>query len=563
MKIKREWLEYGMLLLTLALLLWLGPGQIWAHQIDHGYPYAYNAADTFQHQGRAAGILHVGDYQYEPMERVSGFFAEFPGYYPPTVSQLGALWAAFPRLDTYLTTPALIFLSTIISAALIYFIIRRFNKIVALLSLPLFLYMFSTPVAMRYFTWGHWPGIFGQLFIIMLAWVVLERDMPGWILFIIIALTGAFMAYTSYVIPTAILIIALLALLLWKGELKLKRILKLAIAAIVFLIIVSRFALIFVNVWSPLMEQQTVLTDWPGGGGAPQFAELGAIRYLIILGVILSIVILGQQFLKKKITQPLVILFGLLMLGLGYANAIGFHKRAFFVRLYWPIYLSLFLGLILYYGGKMLLQQSGMKWNTTIATAVTLILILTITLTIEKPDAGQGSLNQQLWDGITWLRDETPPDTTFAIMYGDVFVGDIFLNLQRHHFLIEKDEYYELIQNNSVRRHMYSTIGTNWYPWAVVPEDLSKENPIIWNWEYDFNLIEGNLWKDRDICDWDYVLFTKQSYQPILVQYGLYIANIMTENEWINIAYQNDLVVILHNTQKGDACIEDHDLQQG
>ncbi len=560
--LKGEWLEYALLLLTLTLLLWLGPGTIWAHQVDHGYPYAYNAADAFQHQARAEGILLIGDYEYEPMERISGVFAEFPGYYPPTVSQLGALWAAIPGLETYHTTPALVFLSIFVSGALMYFIIRRFNKIMALLSLPLYLYLFSTPVAMRYFTWGHWPGIFGQLFIFLLAWTVLERDMPGWILFILIALTGVFMAYTSYVIPTGIIILAALGLMLRNGELRMNRILTLALAAPVFLLIVSRFAIIFINVWGPLMEAQTVVRDWPGGGGAPVFAELGAIRLLVVCGAILSVVILSQQFLKKSVTKPLIILFGLVMFGLGYANAIGFHKRAFFVRLLWPIYLSVFLGILLYYAGQMLLKQLGIKWNLALGVGVTAILLITIAATISKPSAGAGTMNQQLWDGITWLRDTTPENATFAVMYGDVFVGDLLWNLQRHHFLIDKGGYVEAFKNNSVKRYPLGVIGTNVYPFTIIPEDLHKKNPVFWGWEEDSSLAEKNLWKERDICAWDYILFTKQSYQPALTQYGLYIANLLLEKEWIDIVFQNDEVAILHNSNTGDACIEDQQIKQ-
>lgn len=562
LSLRREWMEYALLILTLGILLWLGPGSIWAHRIDHGYPYAYNAADAFQHQARAQGILRIGDYEYEPMERISGVFAAFPGYYPPTVSQLGALWAAIPGLETYHTTPALVFLSVLMSGALMYFIIRRFNAIMALLSLPLFLYLFSTPVAMRYFTWGNWPGIFGQIFLFLFAWTVLDRDMPGWILFILVALTGTFMAYTSYVIPIGILLLAALGLMAWGGKLKPARIVMLALAFPVFLLAVSRFAIIFLNVWGPLMEEQAVLTDWPGGGGAPVFAELGAIRWLVVGGAVFSVAILYQHLRRKRVTKSLIIIFSLLMFGLGYANAIGFHKRAFFVRLLWPLYLSVFLGILLYHAGAALLRQSGRRWSLALAAGVTSLLLLAVALTVQRPDAGQGTLDRQLWEGITWLRDTTPDNATLAIMYGDVFVGDLLWNVQRHHLLIDKEGYVEALRNNSVKRYMLSTIGTNWYPFTTIPEDLRKENPVFWGWKWDDSLPRKTLWQERDICAWEYILFTKQSYQPVLAQYGLYIASLLQEKEWIGRAFENDRVVILHNTRTGDACIEDQQIQQ-
>lgn len=569
---KREWLEYGTLLIVLGLLFWLGPGTIWDHKIDYGYPYAFNAEDTFHHQARTEGILRVGHYKYEPIEHVTGIYPDYPGYYPPGFSQLATVWTAFDGLESYHTTPGLMFLSTLASAGLMYFLIKKFNPKVALLSLPLFIYLFSSSVAMRYFTWGHWPSIFGHTFLLLIGWGFSQLEIAHWEILLILIFTGGVMTYTSWMIMVGMFLVLFLIMHTAKKGLHPTFLLKLGFIGIGTIVLSSRYLIIFYNILITLKSANRVLlaplTGWPGGGGVltPQMfgTVLGLVKlwWLILIGAVLAAIILVLRFKQDKNSKSWApLLFSITMLGLGYSHYIGFGKRAFLLRLFWPLYLSIFFGLFVYHTGNLIFRQLKMRWNTAIISILVGALVLVVFFTVPRSSSGSGMMTPDLWEAITWLRDDTPKHTTFAIMYGDVLGSDMLWNLHRHHFLIDKEGYIEALQNLTVKRHYSSIISSHIYSFRIVPADHHKKNPLFWGWEWNMSL-DYLLRRDRDICAYDYILFTKHSREPVLAQYGLYIANLLLEKPWITVAFENNYAFILHNAKIGDACIEEQKIQQ-
>lgn len=561
-KLKKEWLGQCVLLFTLALLLWLGPGRIWGHRIDHGYPYAFNAADAFQHQSRTEGILRIGDYRYEPMEHLQGEYPEFPGYYPPIPSQLGALWASFPGLESFHTMPGLVFISTILSAALMYVLVRRFNAVIAILSLPLYGYLFLSQITFTYYTWGHWPALFGQVFLVLLAWAVSRMETRGWEIVLALALIGSFMAYTAWTVFGGIFLGAFLVLYMVREKGIVPLLIKLALAGGIALIVTSRVLVFFLNIWMRVNPYtQRVFTEWSGGGGVPALGFPGIPLALLAAMSLLAAYTLASSVRQKDKPLPssIPLLFSITMFVLGFSNYYGFTKWAFFIRLFWPLYLSPFLGLTVYQGGRILLQK--LKWSAPLAGIVALAALLIITAAVEKPAGGEGVMNRQLWEAFTWLRDSTPPDSDVWVMYGDGFVGDMLWNLQKPHYFVTNEAYVQALQNMSVHRYYLSGLGTNSYPYWVIPQTLEKRNPLCWGWAFNSSNT-SRVVRERDLCSTDYILFTKQSYQPILAQYGLYIANLLLEKPWMTTAFQNDYALVLHNAKTGDACIEDQRIEQ-
>jgi hypothetical protein len=52
-------------------------------------------------------------------------------------------------------------------------------------------------------------------------------------------------------------------------------------------------------------------------------------------------------------------------------------------------------------------------------------------------------------------------------------------------------------------------------------------------------------------------VFDKTSRQPVLAQYNLIIANDLIKKDFINPVFENQLVVILKNSNLGADCIEE------
>ena len=70
--------------LFISLLLYIGPGAIFNHELSHEYPYGYMASDAFQHQVRAEAIKDAGNFRYEA-EYISKGFEKVVGRYPPVI----------------------------------------------------------------------------------------------------------------------------------------------------------------------------------------------------------------------------------------------------------------------------------------------------------------------------------------------------------------------------------------------------------------------------------------------------------------------------------------------
>ena len=562
LSLKREWLEYGMLFIVLGILLWIGPGRIWDHRIDQGYPYAYNAADAFQHQSRAAGIAIIGDYKYEPVHHFAGAPPEFPGYYPPLFPQLGALLIVTSGLKSFISVPGLLFFSTIISAALMYLLIRRFNPTVALLALPLFPFVFLNQAISNAYTWGHWPQMTGQVFLIFVAWILSQLPFEKWEILLLCGLSGTVLMYTGHAVMAALFMMVFIITYVLKNGLRFDFLARLALIALGVIIISFQYLIYFLNIWAPLQLRLTsLITEWRSGGGVFTLGGFLTLKWMVLTGVVVGALLLIQQARKKDSGKWVPILFSLTMLALGYANYIGFGKRAFFIRSFWPFYLSLFLGLAIYTLGKILLPRVNLKWKTSFAIVVSTTLLLIVLLVMPSIATGSGLMNPPLWDGLMWLQQATPEDARILFWYGDGFVGDNTWNIWRYHQYVQTEDYIAALQNLSVRRHYYTSIVSDSFPYFVIPIDLHKKNPLFWGWTWN-NTYDFRMRAYRDICEMDYFVFAKGSRQPVLAQYGLYIASKLLEKDWITEAFQNEYILILRNGQPGDTCIEDHKIQQ-
>lgn len=561
LSLKREWLEYGLLLLVIGVLLWIGPGRIWEHRIDNGYPYGYLAADAFHHQARAAGIATLGNYRYEPIEYFTGDNPTFPGFYPPVFSQTGAVWSTLTGLESYHTAPGLTFFAALAGAALMYLIIRRFNPTVALLSLPLYPFMFLTQATVNGFTWGHWPQVTGLVFVVFIGWVVSQLSTRGWEVLLFWGVVGSIMTYTAHTIMAGLFLLIFLIVYTMKNGIKKGIALRLGLVGVAAGIATAWFLVIFKNVLLAVNPYKfNILTDWVGGGGILTGGDFGILWWVVLAGVVLATVSF-VQLAKKNEGSYVPLLFSMVMLALGYTNYIGFEKRAFFIRLLWPVCLSLFFGLAIYSLGKLLLGLIGWRWSAPLALIVSLVLILVVLAKVPPIMTGPGVMNQGFWDSLVWLRDSTPKDARLVFMYGDGFIGDDLWNVERYHLRVLPEDYVAALQNGSVRRHYLSTINTETFAYCVVPMDLYKKNPISWGWtwniSYDYRLV-----RERDICSLDYLVFAKTSYQPILAQYNMYIATRLLEKPWITEAFSNEDMLILKNEKPGEACIENHQIEQ-
>src|SRR3989344_3293404 len=127
--------ELIVLVIVVCLALFVSIGAVWDSKIAHDFPFGYSASDAFQHQIRAESIKDMGNYQKEAAYIAKGF-DDVVGFYPPLIYHLAISLSAVSGLQTYDIIFFIVFAAAVLSIVMMYFIIRKFNKSVALLSLP-------------------------------------------------------------------------------------------------------------------------------------------------------------------------------------------------------------------------------------------------------------------------------------------------------------------------------------------------------------------------------------------------------------------------------------------
>ena len=538
-------LEKPYLALIFALLLILGVSNLFDHRLKHEFPWAYGASDAFQQQTRVEGIKDAGNYRLEPFYIVKGY-KDVLGYYPPVIHHLGVVLHFASGIPVYDTVYFMVFFNAILAALVMYIMIRKYSKHIAMLALPLSILIFSNKTYIG-FLWGHWASITGQLFVICTFWTLSRIEIEK-IEFILGLFIGALaLSHTSELIDGVgfILVYGIWRVLTKGFTLSFAK--KIIIAGIISGLIGFYNLFIFVNSYMIVNPYKfDISKDW---GGTPVL-YLSDFRLLLLfmgLGLVMSIIML------KKF--DIAALAGMYMLGIGYANYIGFGIRAFQPRLLWPIYFSFFFGFGLY----TIVKFTSQKLRSVSVLILSLLFLLALSSVIPIPNvptyykiSSPGIMDKWHWDAFQWISKNTNEDAKVYFFYGDVYDQDAILrNSKRFHAQVVPEYFVELIKNRSIER-VYNT---------EFPADHGAGMPYMKSFlkiglhqKEEEDLL---VWKSTaDVCIFDYFVFDKFSRQKVLTDFNLLIANEML-NKGAQVVFQNELVVIMKNNKVGADCIEE------
>ena len=529
-----------------SFLVFLGLGTLWNHQLKHDFPYGYFASDAFQHQTRAQGIKDAGNYKNEPFYIVFGI-RNVVGYYPALIYHLSAILSYISGLEVYDTIYFLPFLFASLASIIFYFCIRKLSTNVAILSMPLAILLFYSG-AYTGFTWGNWPSLLAQFFLIAFFWCLANIDIEKSFLFFAFFLSAIIMSHTSEAIFGSLIAMAYVLYLLIKKRLTKGIIRNIIVGLLLMLIISSYYLIIFKYIWMARQPYTlSVVKEW----GAPTL-YLKDLKLIIIIlfgiGLISGIAMLIQ--LKNTNAFPFII--SLLMLLFSYANYVGFGDRAFQIRYFWPIYISTLLGLSLYQIAKLIYKKWGITHSIVASSVIFLILAFSNLsfLPTYKKISSQGIMDGLHWSALNWLGKNTEGNAVIYFFYGDVYNQDAVLrNSKRAHKLIVPQDYVDAIQKKEVRR-FYDTES---------PGDGGGGAAIrngIFSFVFRLDEIEKELAGKKDICQYNYYVFDKKASQPVLAQYNLVIANEMLKRDFIKPVYDNEMSLVLKNNKPGGDCIE-------
>jgi hypothetical protein len=290
---------------------------------------------------------------------------------------------------------------------LMYYILKRLNWKIGLLSLPLALFIFM-PNFIFGILWGRQPTMFTEVFLIALFWLIpLAEKKHSWIL-IGILIASLFLGHPPQVLfGVAYLFLYFIIKFLKEKKISKNTIIFLSLAIVLSLLISAFYINIFqntINKVSPL--KLGALTPDAPGNRFVFFSDFKLFSYVIILGLIISFLIKNKEALFPAI----------FMLFIGFTNYI-LDKRGIETRFMWPIFLSGLIGLAIY---KFIPKKRKLSNIITIATTVIIsILILNFYYT---PQLTKGSIvNYDQWEALSYMNQNSPERSKILFFYGNPY----------------------------------------------------------------------------------------------------------------------------------------------
>lgn len=264
------------------------------------------------------------------------------------------------------------------------------------------------------------------------------------------------------------------------------------------------------------------------------------------MGLILAII----SFAKKR---HLALLFSFFVLLISFANYTGFGRHAFRIRAFWPVYLAVFFGFALYYGGKIVVKEWKVYHSAILMGVVSLILLSGAPFLTKIPltPAG-GIMDQYHWDMFSWLKANTEKSSTVFYFYGDIYSHNALLrNSERRNVEINRNNYIDAVQGGSFSRYMNATIhGDGGGVWYAYRKGL---------FDYGYHFTEKGreyFYGTKDLCGFEYYIFDKVTgitqLQP-LIQANLAIEKTY-EKSGMSAVFENPVVKVLKNNNVGGDC---------
>lgn len=543
-KLNRHYIEALVLILTLSIFIWFGLATSWQHKISHDLPVNFRAADAFWNTEFANYLKQRGSYDVYGAY-YSGGYDDAVAHLPPMMYHISVIFSNMSGIEVYDSIYFFLYVSILISILTAYILVRKFNWHIAVLSLPACFLVFTNPFDVG-ISWGQWSFLIGSLFVLPVFFSFGMLEVKGaWMLFAAF-FTGLMLTNFPQFGIVGFFIFLYLTVNFFINKSKVfSMIRKLILSGIVVLIFSIYWLIIFASTLGSTVPFLSTVKPLRSevGFAVVVFSDLGFIGWFVLLGVVISVFFL----LKKKSFPIYVFLF---MFFIGFGNYFLFGKRSLQLRFLWPIYSSIFIGILLYFVLKLIIR----KCNYLCSAGLFFILLVSMIWFSYKGPVTGGLMDPYHWESLNWIKDTTPPDSKIVYFYGDSFSQKSPLSSsQRLSYLIGISDLAESFENKTMRRDLLSELideGSSGF--AYRKSAFSFGYHAIE--DSKTNIVIGN--KRRDICSfYDYFVFDKlSSYQPALAQLNMLVREELLKHDFKEV-FSNNIVSVLQNTNKGADCI--------
>jgi len=545
LKLNSNLFESIFLIVVFFTLLLAGVGVLWDHKISHEFPYSYLASDAFQDLDIAQNVKDSGNYRYYSISGGIGN-KDVVGQYVPILFTLPVLFSYSSGLEVYDSIYLMMFLLSSFGSIMMYLLIRKFNKSVAILSLPLSLFLFNGPFYVA-FTWGQWGYLLGSYFLIAAVWAITKLEIKYSFILLGVILSGNFHAHPSEAMYIAGFgFVYLFFNSLMDKKINLKAIKNYLYSIILFVIISFNYIIIFKNTFfkGNTGGKLVDLANPTSFGWKPLFLSSFDFLYiLIIIGVLISLF-----FIKKKNLAG--ILLGWFMLVVGYTNYLGgtLGSRSMQSRFFWPIYLGVFVGLLFYVLLKFVFKKRIFLYSILVSLALLIAIFNLYTDRFTTP----GIMNQYNWESLDWIKKNAGAESKILFFYSDVYTHNSPVRqTNKSNFLVKGDyDFYEfLMQNRSIKRKF-----------TVRPEGESS-NSLPKRLSF-FKFEERTApFGEYDICKFNYFvldILPQSSRQPYLIQANNIVRSYILDNDIGKEVFNNQVVSVIKNEQFEKDCLPEN-----
>lgn len=539
---REQLIEIVFLLVLFGGLLYIGPGSLFQHSLNHEKPDQYGATDGFLYAMLSEYVAETGNFKYYPQYSVEGFTDAIP-HHPPILMHLAAMFAHTSGLSAYSSLSLIMGIFVLFGAFIMYLLIRSWNQKIAILAAPLFVFLYVSKFVVGY-TWGEALLLMGTFFLIALFYIMSKPELKPWWVPAGILIAASINTHTSETIffyGFAVFFLAAKFVLKQMTREELVKWLKmLALATILAVVLSFNYLPIFYNGYYKIAGggYTSFKPMSPEEFGAIQVPPLQDFHWPVLMALLFGAAV--AIILAKKNAHTAILASGFMFL-VGLSNYIGLHYRAFQTRFLWPIYLALFFGLAIY----VILKQ--VRITSVLITAVVGIALAAVFSNAYYSPIQTGAIYDGQWQGMKWLEQNTPDNSRVLFLFGDGYSQSARV-LKRQAFQIEPSDYGRFIgalPNRSMRIEP-----------VMIAEMKYLHRTGLFSFGYyalEKNMTDG--FRPMDICSFDYYVVDKRSgYAPQLIQANLQVANTMIAHNMSGV-YQNDHLAILKNNNVGGDCL--------
>lgn len=541
---REQLIEIAFLVLVFGALVYLGPAEVFRHQLIHEKPVHFGAGDGYLYAMFSNYVYDEGNFRYNPFYGSAGFNDSI-AYHPPLFPHIAAAFAHTAGMHGHDALPLLMALFVLAGAFVVYWMVRGFNKYVAMLGSALYIFLYLERFIIGY-VWGQALLHIGTFLVIALLYYFTKPELKHWWVPAGILLAALINAHPPEMFFFYGFIAFFLALKFIFRQLTKQEVVfwvkQVALATVLGFLLGFNFLVIFYNgYYDPGNQLQLSSPMRPEDFGAVRVPPVTDFHFLPLLAIILGGV-LAVTLLRKKV-HPALAATGY-MFAVGFANwlgIVGLFYRAFQTRIVWPIYAAAFFGLALYAVSKRFLK------STLVVAVLALIVMGGIVHAYYTPTHSEIIYDGQ-WEGVKWLYDNTPERARVLFLYGDGYSQWIRM-LKRLVFLIDTNDLVAMAQEGKLRRDV------------KIEPMLQNDMHLLYRkgfFSFGKHAKELNITVYPgifDLCEFDYYVVDRASaYAPQLAQLNVVVANILAAHN-MSMMYQNDNLVILKNNNVGGDCV--------